>query len=66
MSASSIRNSTSPMFTAQPTRDAPLLAVRDLRTEFRTNRGTLTAVDGVSFDLFPGEVLGLVGESGSG
>ena len=66
MSASSIHNSASPMSAAQPTRDAPLLAVRDLRTEFRTNRGTLTAVDGVSFDLFPGEVLGLVGESGSG
>ena len=43
-----------------------ILAVRDLRTTFHTHRGALTAVDGVNFDLFPGEVLGLVGESGSG
>ena len=47
-------------------RDAPLLRVRDLRTVFQTARGPLTAVDGVNFDLYPGEVLGLVGESGSG
>ncbi len=47
-------------------REQPILAVRDLRTAFHTHRGALTAVDGVSFDLFPGEVLGLVGESGSG
>jgi len=46
--------------------DIPLLRVRDLRTTFHTSRGTLTAVDGVSFELYPGEVLGLVGESGSG
>lgn len=45
---------------------APLLRVRDLRTVFHTNRGPLTAVDGVNFDLHAGEVLGLVGESGSG
>jgi peptide/nickel transport system ATP-binding protein/oligopeptide transport system ATP-binding protein len=47
-------------------RDEPLLRVRDLRTVFQTARGPLTAVDGVNFDLYPGEVLGLVGESGSG
>lgn len=46
--------------------DDPILSVRDLRTVFHTKRGRLVAVDGIEFDLFPGEVLGLVGESGSG
>ena len=45
---------------------APLLEVRDLRVEFPTRRGTLVAVDGVSFAIGPGEVLGVVGESGAG
>jgi peptide/nickel transport system ATP-binding protein len=44
----------------------PLLEVRDLRVEFPTRRGTLTALDGVSFTIAAGEVLGVVGESGAG
>jgi oligopeptide/dipeptide ABC transporter ATP-binding protein len=43
-----------------------LLRVRDLVVEFPLARGTLRAVDGLSFDLHEGEALGLVGESGSG
>src|SRR6476661_4241922 len=45
---------------------APLLEVRHLRVEFPTRRGTLVALDGISFDIAPGEVLGVVGESGAG
>ena len=44
----------------------PLLEIRDLRVEFPTRRGTLVAVDGVSLEIAPGEVLGVVGESGAG
>ena len=43
-----------------------LLEVRNLRVEFPTRRGTLVAVDDVSFDIAAGEVLGVVGESGAG
>jgi oligopeptide/dipeptide ABC transporter ATP-binding protein len=46
--------------------DVPVLRVQDLTTRFRTRRGTVTAVDGVSFAVHRGETLGLVGESGSG
>ena len=45
---------------------APLLEVRHLRVEFPTRRGTLTAIDDVSFTIAQGEVLGVVGESGAG
>jgi oligopeptide/dipeptide ABC transporter ATP-binding protein len=44
----------------------PLLTVEDLRVHFNVGGGTLRAVDGVDFQLFPGETLALVGESGCG
>jgi peptide/nickel transport system ATP-binding protein len=43
-----------------------LLSVENLTVEFETDEGRITAVDGVSFELEPGQVMGLVGESGSG
>ena len=46
--------------------DEPLLAVEDLRVEFRTRQGIVRAVDGVSYHVDRGETLAVVGESGSG
>jgi peptide/nickel transport system ATP-binding protein len=45
---------------------SPLLEVRNLSVDFPTRRGTLLALDDISFDIAPGEVLGVVGESGAG
>ena len=44
----------------------PILAIDDLTVEFKTEDGIVKAVTDVSYELFPGEVLGIVGESGSG
>ena len=44
----------------------PVLSVRNLKVEFATRRATLKAIDGASFEIAKGEVLGVVGESGAG
>ena len=46
--------------------DKPLLEVEHLRVEFPTRRGRLLALDDISFEIAPGEILGVVGESGAG
>jgi peptide/nickel transport system ATP-binding protein len=55
-----------PAVSARARADGPLLEVEGLRVEFPTRRGTLVAVHDVSFSIAPGEVLGVVGESGAG
>ena len=52
--------------TSQIKNPEPLLEVRNLSIVFDTRRGPLTAVDDISFSLAPGEILGVVGESGAG
>lgn len=49
-----------------PEHPDPVISARDVRVWYGTTRGAIRAVDGVSFDLAPGETLGLVGESGCG
>lgn len=46
--------------------ETPLLSVRDLKAHFFMDEGVVKAVDGVSFDLFAGQIFGIVGESGCG
>jgi oligopeptide/dipeptide ABC transporter ATP-binding protein len=47
-------------------RTAPILEIKNLKTHFFTRAGTVKAVDGVDFVVYPGEIVGLVGESGCG
>jgi oligopeptide/dipeptide ABC transporter ATP-binding protein len=48
------------------TQPQPLLSVRNLKTHFLMDEGTVKAVDGVTFDVYPGQIFGIVGESGCG
>jgi ABC-type glutathione transport system ATPase component len=55
-----------PLLASQADAPRPLVAIDDLRVEFKTDGGTIVAVDGISFSIDPGETVCLVGESGSG
>ncbi|WP_025770048.1 dipeptide ABC transporter ATP-binding protein [Thioalkalivibrio sp. HK1] len=59
-------NTRAPVLESAGSAKAPVLQVENLRVEFPTRRGTLVAVDDISFRIDPGEVLGVVGESGAG
>src|SRR6266498_2303579 len=52
--------------TEENNKQPPVLKVRDLRVYYETPKGDVLAVDGINFDLYKGETLGLVGESGCG
>ena len=56
----------SPSRGAEPTRSDPLVSVEDLQVRFISREATISAVNGVNFTLAPGEVLCILGESGSG
>ena len=60
-------NTTNPNTTgAQGMASEPVISVRDLTVSFASEAGTVHAVRGMNFDLYPGKTLGIVGESGSG
>jgi oligopeptide/dipeptide ABC transporter ATP-binding protein len=59
-------NETAPRASRDRTNGEPLLAIRDLRTYFSSSDGVAKAVDGIGYDIFPGETLAVVGESGCG
>jgi peptide/nickel transport system ATP-binding protein len=66
MTAVASKPTTATYVIADQEANQPLMLVRDLQVEYRTKRGTVRAVDNVSFDIWPNEVFGLAGESGCG